>query len=55
MHSISFTKEELEYLRTIITKQLDTYLGHESKVLENIKSKLDIIKNTDSYYDAVDY
>ena len=55
MHSISFTKEEIEYLQTIITKRLDTYSGHESKVLESIKRKLDDPEITDLYYDGPEY
>ena len=55
MYSISFTKEEIEYLQTIITNKLNTYSGHESKVLESIKSKLDDPENNNNYYDGPEY
>ena len=55
MYDISFTQQEIEYLKTVIANKIDTYSGHESKVLESIKSKLDNPDNNHNYYDGPEY
>lgn len=55
MYDISFTKQEIEYLKTVIAKKIDTYSGHESKVLESIKRKLDNFETAGNYYDGPEY
>ena len=55
MYRIMRTQQELEYIQSIIIKKIDTYSGHESKVLESIKKKLDNPENADAYYDGPEY
>ena len=37
MYDISLNQQEIEYLKTIIAKKIDTYSGHESEMLESIQ------------------
>ena len=54
MYQVILTTEELEYLNALITEKINTYGGDDSKVIENIKRKLDDPEVGD-FYDAVDY
>ena len=55
MYRILLTQQELEYLQSVIVKKINTYSGHESKLLESIKKKLDDPENADAYYDGPEY
>ena len=56
MYHILFSEQELAYLLDIIAKKINNYSGHESKVLESIKKKLESPENADwNYYDGPEY
>lgn len=55
MYHLLLTKQEIEYIQTLINKKLDNYLGHDSKLLERIQMKLDDPETADNYYDGPEY
>jgi hypothetical protein len=55
MYHVLFSEQEIVYLQNIVVKKLNNYLGHESKVLESIKKKLEDPENADEYYDGPEY
>jgi hypothetical protein len=55
MYHVLLSEQEIAYLQDIVVQKLNNYSGHESKVLESIKKKLEDPENADEYYDGPEY